>query len=81
MKEKKKDKIARNAYKKKYKGWVKVTCGAICGCCEAKFMFKNRENAEKACKEAHLKHADITDDEGWTEQVDGFYGFNIEEIK
>jgi cell division septal protein FtsQ len=67
-------------YKKRREGWAKVTCAAICGCCEAVFYFENREKAEQVCKEATNKHITITDDEGTTEEVDGFYGFNIEDI-
>ena len=67
-------------YKKEYKGWIKVTCQAICGCCQSVFLFKTHERAEEACKEATNKHAEITDDTGNTEQVDGFYGFDLEKI-
>lgn len=78
------DKIeAKNAKRKEqrdHKGWTKVTCAAICGCCEAVLYFETRERAEAACRAAHLKHADITDDDGNTEKVDGFHGFNFEDL-
>lgn len=78
--EKKQAKIAKRKFRKEYKGWTRVTCQAICGCCEAVFMFESRERAEEACKAASLKHAEITDDEGHTETVDGFYGFDLEDV-
>lgn len=77
---KKKAKIAKRNFSKKYKGWTRVKCSAICGCCEAEFLFETRERAEAECKEACLKHAEITDDTGHMETVDGFYGFDLEDI-
>tara|TARA_Y100000034_G_scaffold102055_1_gene126741 strand:+ start:1503 stop:1757 length:255 start_codon:yes stop_codon:yes gene_type:complete len=79
-KEKKWKKQARNAARKekrKNRGWVKVTCQAICGCCEAVLWFENMERAEEATKAAWLEHATIKDDKGHEEEVDGFYGFDI----
>ena len=76
---KKKNKNEERVFHRDHKGWYKVTCQAICGCCEAHFLFESKEKAEKACLAAAMKHAEITDDEGYTETVDGFYGFNIEE--
>lgn len=78
--QKKQTKIAKRNFRKEYKGWTRVKCQAICGCCEAEFLFESRERAEAACKEAYLKHAEITDDTGHTETVDGFYGFDLEDI-
>lgn len=66
---------------KKYLGWWQVTCAAICGCCEAKFLFKTKERARSACQEASMKHAEIVDDTGHRETVDGFYGFDIRKVK
>ena len=66
--------------RKRHKGWFRVTCQAICGCCQAILYYETRERAEAACKDANLKHATMTDDEGTVEKVDGFYGFDVEEI-
>jgi len=73
------DKV-EDKYKNEYKGWTKVTCQAICGCCQSVFLFKTRERAEAACLKAQYKHAEIEDDTGNKEQVDGFYGFDLVSI-
>lgn len=80
--DKKKAKRAARDLAKKFKGWTRVTCRAICGCCESVLYYKTRKRAEAACREATNKHAVMVDDQisPSKESIDGFYGFDIEDI-
>lgn len=62
------------------KGWTRVQCQGICGCCISELWYTSRERAEEACRKATNCHASMKDDRGNTDEVDGFYGFDIKEF-
>jgi hypothetical protein len=79
---KKAAKSSEALFLKQYKGWTRVTCQAICGCCDAVLLYKTKERADEACRKAYLKHVVMVDDREPPneEKVDGFFGFNIEQV-
>lgn len=62
------------------RGWTRLTMQALCGCCTAELWYKTREAAERAAQASALTHAELVDDRGNKEDVDGFYGATIEQF-
>lgn len=78
------DKASRERVERRSKigrGWVALTCRALCGCCEAELWYSSKDRAEIAAKSMAMKHAELTDDVGETVMVDGFFPFALRDFE